>query len=295
MTLPSCHLSRPAPLHSAFCILHFAFALLLLVGCANQPAAPVTPATHPAPADRPTLQVPLAPVPPQVSADPADPAWSGAAAIDHLTLAKGSRPTDSALPTEIRLLWDRDWLYIRFINTGPEPYAPFGKERDALHFKGDAAEVFIDAVGDGKQWYELQQSPAGGLLDQNTTLTSESLCDANGRLLPIVFNRNYWPNLSYEIAGVRNAASSQQHGDHWVWIADFALPAKSILKRSGLTQYQPMPLRINLIRYHNTAHLNDPANRLIAMNWSTVVFGCPHQSPAAMGTITLVNNAPASR
>jgi hypothetical protein len=218
----------------------------------------------------------------------ADPAWKRAAVISGLSLALNSPPDDQPLATEIRLLWDRDWLYVRFINTGPEPYSPFGVKRDALHYKGDAVEVFLDPVGDGKQYFEFQQSSAGGILDQNTLLTADAESDANGRLTQAVLQRDYWPNLGFDMPGVRNAVGLSRNGDQHTWIADFAFPAEGILKRTGKKNYEPMTLRINLVRYHWTGPLEDASRKLVAMNWAPVVFGCPHQSPAAMGTIELV-------
>lgn len=261
-------------------------ALLLACGCAHRPS--FGSAAY-------RLQVPRAKVAPQVSADPADPAWQFAPQVQQFTLALHSEPGDSPLPTRVALQWDADWLYIRFICTGPKPYAPFGNKRDGLHYKGDAVEIFCDPVGDGRQYFELQQSPVGGLLDQNTLLTTDAYSDAEGRILPIVFQRDYWPNLGYDMPGIRGAAQARQTGGQWEWIADFALPAAAVLKRKGLTHYEPMQLRLNLIRYHSVAPVGDPGWRLIAMNWAPVTWGCPHQSPAAMGFVTLVNTTAAQR
>jgi hypothetical protein len=230
---------------------------------------------------------------PQVTGDPDDPAWSHAATIGHLGLAVDP-PADvpahlQPLPTKVQLLWDADWLYIRFRNLGARPEAPFGDQRDGLHYKGDAVEVFLDPAGDGRQYFEFQQSPAGGLLDQNTLLTADARSDAEGRLVEAVRERDYWPNLGYDMPGVRVASRSvQQQDGQWLWVADFALPARQVLKRVGRTQFGPMAMRINLVRYDWTGEFETSSRRLIPMNWSPVTWGCPHQSPAAMGTIELV-------
>lgn len=236
----------------------------------------------------PSARVLFATVTPRVDADPQDPAWSQPATIDAFTLAKHSNASDKVLPTQVRLLWDKDWLYIRFTSTGPEPYAPFGDTRDALHYQGDVVEVFLDPVGDGRQYFEIQQSPAGGVLDLNTTLTAEARSDKDGRLVAEVLSRDYWPNRSYDMPKLRVASRSVRHADVHVWTADFALPAPEVLKRLGKKRFEPMSLRANLIRYHALDKVGTPGWRLIAMNWSPVKFGCPHQSPAAMGTLELI-------
>jgi hypothetical protein len=263
-------------------------AVLATGGCASGNQSPK-------PANTPAIRVPLADVTPKVSADENDPAWVNAAVISEFGLALRSPPSDRPLPTQVRLLWDHDWLYIRFISTGPEPYSPYGKEHDARHYRGDAVEVFLDPVGDGKQYFEFQQSPVGGLLDQNTLLTTDARSDADGRLTPAVLQKDYWPNLGFDMPGVRNGVGIVRKDDQYTWVADFAFPAAGILKRTGKKNYEPMTLRLNLIRYHYTGPLEDANRKLIAMNWSPVVFGCPHQSPVAMGTIELVNVLPGDR
>jgi len=213
-----------------------------------------------------------------------------------MSLALGSPAEDRPLPTEVRLLWDADYLYIRFTSIcETEPYSPFGTTRDAKHYQGDAVEVFLDPVGDGRQYFELQQSPAGGILDQNTLLTAEARYDATGRLVPDLLKRDYWPNLGYEMAGLRNASRVERQGNQYVWIADFALPAKAVLHRMGRDAFAPMSLRLDVLRYHNTGPIEEKTRRLIAMNWKPVTFGCPHQSPGAFGKIELVNETVPAR
>ena len=240
---------------------------------------------------RPTLQIFRATVIPKVSADPADPAWARLAEIKELTLSLHSNPADQPLPTMISLQWDEQWLYIRFACKGPKPYAPFGKEHDALHYQGDAVEVFLDPVGDGRQYFEIQLSPANGVLDQNTLIMTEPKADAEGRLVESVFKRDYWPNRGYDMEGLRTACSVNGQGEEFLWIADVALPAKAVLKRIGKEKFESMSVRMNLMRYHWTGPLEDAGRRLIPMNWAAVKFGCPHQSAAAMGRIILVNKS----
>ena len=226
--------------------------------------------------------------PPEMTADAGDPAWDGATVIRGLGLALHSPAWDQQPPTTVALLWDRDYLYVRFTSTtSAEPVSPYGTQHDAKHYMGDVVEIFLDPVGDGRQYFEIQQSPAGGILDQNTTLTAAANSDSEGRLLPQVLAKDYWPNLSYDMPGLRNASHYERHGDAWVWIADFALPAKAVLKRVGESNFSPRTLRLNLVRYAHLAHPSDPNHAMIAMNWSPVKWGCPHQSPAAMRTIRL--------
>jgi hypothetical protein len=226
---------------------------------------------------------------PAVTAAADDPAWAGAPQIDQLTLPFGSKQADQILPTQIAVRWDAEWLYIRFTSTGAMPYSPFGDQRDATHYQGDAVEVFLDPVGDGRQYFELQLSPANGVFDQNTLITTEPKSDSKGRLVGSVLATDYWPNVGYDMKGLRTASRVTGEGAAAVWIADFAIPAEAALRRLGKKQFaEGMALRINFLRYHWTGPKEDTKRKLIPMNWSPVVFGCPHQSPAAMGLVTLV-------
>jgi hypothetical protein len=237
------------------------------------------------------LRVPLATVVPEVTAAADDPAWADGVQIDHLTLPADSQlADDEPLPTQIALRWDADWLYIRFTSTGAVPYSPFGDRRDAPHYLGDVVEVFLDPTGDGRQFFELQLSPANGLFDQNILLTTDAVSDAEGLLVNRILSRDYWPNTGYNMKDLRTASLVSGEGPTSIWIADFAIPAKAALRRIGKTQFEKgLSLRVNLLRYRWTAPRQDTSRRLLAMNWSPVVFGCPHISPAAMGMLTLVN------
>ncbi len=237
----------------------------------------------------PTIRIPRTTQSPSLTADVNDPAWAGAATIPTLGLPFGAPASQTPLPTEVKLLWDSQWLYVRFICTGPEPYAPFGQTRDARHYQGDVAEIFLEPVGDGRQYFEVQLSPAGGVFDQNTLLTGEARSDARGRLVPQVLAKDYWPNPDYTMPELRTAASVARRGDRYVWIADFALPAAAALKRTGAKAYHPMTLRMNLLRYHHSGPVTDKTRKLLAMNWAPVTQGCPHQSPAAMGKVELID------
>jgi hypothetical protein len=61
-------------------------------------------------------------------------------------------------------------------------------------------------------------------------------------------------------------------------------------RRFGKTEYSPGTLRINFLRYDWKLDPKDPDGKreLTAMNWSPVLYGCPHVSPKAMGYLKLV-------
>lgn len=245
----------------------------------------------------PAISVPLADVTPELGSDADHLSWRGAARITHLLPALVAKPEESdvgippnpkrlALETEVLLMWQATTLYVRFICRDEDIYAPYDQQRDAPHYMGDVVEVFIDAVGDGRQWFEIQVNPNGGVLDLNTVMSISPRSDELG-LLTDESNRNYWSNRSYDLTGLRTATRRIEDG----WIADFALPASVVLRRHEDRSFSAgQTLRLNLIRYDRpiTPPGANPTRPGMGC-WSPVVFGRPHRSPDRMGEISLVD------
>jgi len=240
-------------------------------------------------APRPAVSAPFAEIEPLVTASPDDPAWGGAAVIPALTLSLGDGAKGlSPLPTSVKLLWDKQYLYIRFICSATRIISPYTKHDDPL-YKGDVAEVFLDAKGDARQWIEVEVSPKNVVYDGMTTLTAAPESDVNLILDGDIISRDYWANPSWNLDKLRTAASIQKtDGRVTGWIVDLALPAGPTLQRLGMSQFGPMKMKINFLRYEYEP-AGDPKspNTLYAMNWAPVMYGCPHISPQAMGTVEL--------
>jgi hypothetical protein len=225
----------------------------------------------------------------RVSAEPADPAWADAPTIASLPLSLGPEANGlTALPTQVKLLWDSDYLYIRFLCTSTEIYSPYKTHDDPI-YKGDCVEMFLDVKGDARQWIELEVSPSNVTFDQVMTLTADPASDADLILTPALRGRDLWRDLSWTLDGLRTAATLQKSGKRATgWTVDIALPAKPTLRRLGLDHFAPMTLRANFLRYEYPSATNGGKRPLIAMNWSPVRWGCPHISPQAMGYLELV-------
>jgi hypothetical protein len=241
----------------------------------------------------PSVQVPHADRAPAINAAPGDPSWSGAAKIDSLQLSENASPGLKAIPqTAVLLQWDRANLYVRFVCEGDaEIYSPFSG-RDAPYYKGDVVEVFLDVIGDGREYVELEVSPNNGVLDQIYLCTTEPKCGANGVLEAGIIDRDLWIFPSWNLDGLRTAARRNGKGG---WIVDMAIPA-SILKRTGRKEFGPMAIRANFLRYdyprkeQGARGGND--REFVPLNWSSVEAGCPHISPSRMGRLQLVENSP---
>jgi hypothetical protein len=243
----------------------------------------------------PVLEVPYTHVPPAITGAADDPIWDHATVITKLTVAPGKltgwKTVPVALPTEVKLLWDPHYLYVRFVCEGDEIYVPF-KGRDKPHYKGDVVEVFIDPIGDARQYVEIELTPKNDILDQIILLTApEPENGPDGVLLEKLYRRDLWVFPQWNLSGLRTATrrSVLPNGKRG-WIADLALPADPLLRRLGTKSFSPMRLKMNFLRYEWPKSPKDSREPrlLIPMNWSPVRSGCPHIAPVTMGSVHLL-------
>jgi hypothetical protein len=208
-----------------------------------------------------------------------------------LGLAQGEASAGlKPMPTQVRLLWSKNGLYLSFRCVDNAIFTP-EKGRDAPIWKGDVVEVFLDAKGDARQWIELQVNPNGDQFDQLATLTATPQSNENLILKDEVMNRDLWTNLSWnlenwQVSARKNLAVPTAQTSSWR--VDMRIPPDA-LRRLGLSEFAPMTLRLNLVRYKYlpTGDTKNP-RRLLAMNWAPTMFGCPHISPQAMGFVQLM-------
>ena len=166
-------------------------------------------------------------------------------------------------------------------------YGPFGAQPNAPHFKGDTCEIFIDPVGDGGQWLELQLSPDNGVFSKLFLVTAPNDQTAPDGTYAPELGPNVWEFEGWSLEGLQTATGRFNGGQGAGWIADFALPAASLLKRLGRKEFAPMTMRANLLRY-DWPQGEQGKRALVSTNWAPVKLGRPHRSPAAMGFLELV-------
>ena len=245
----------------------------------------------------PSITVPEAKLAPLLTAKPDDPAWKSGTPV-VLTQASIGTPTallSSPPPkTEVRLLWDASDLYVRFTCAEvTAPYFPPATSPDAPHiYAGDAVEFFLDPVGDSRQWFEFQFNARNDRFAQITVCTAEPKWDASQRLLSDFIARDLWAYPMPNPEQVRSAAAWLPEAK--AWIVDIALPAATVLKRTGLKKFAPMQLRGNLIRYEWLEPSPGAKRELLSLNWSPTPRYVPHRCPTAFGFIKLTGVASSS-
>jgi hypothetical protein len=92
-----------------------------------------------------------------------EPSWQTAASSSPFAGADG-RAADAANATTVRTLWDDKNLYVGFHVLDKSIESTF-KSRDDELWTQDVVEVYLDALADGKDYIELQVSPANVVFD----------------------------------------------------------------------------------------------------------------------------------
>jgi hypothetical protein len=240
----------------------------------------------------PALAVPHTAVPPVIDGSLTDEVWLAAASLPALLPALGAAAGPiAALPTTVRVLWDEQYLYVGFECMDSDIFCTGTRKHDELLFQEDVCEVFIDGVGDGRQYVEVQVNPAGVNLDLMYVFTRDADYTPEMRLTPELCRTDRWKFLEWEMTGLRTAARTNASG----WTAELAIPAESIMKRKDSPVFLPAEIRANFIRYDWPVSLATRQRDLLQQNWSPVLIGNPHNSPARMGRLMLMPPAKGSK
>lgn len=153
---------RPYPLVMA------AFLASATGGCRDELAGP---GRHPpvrlpgqpaaASAPPPEYALAFAPSPPQLDGQLDDAVWARAQPVVLRGSFDGAHPR---LRTELRMLYDRDFLYAAFDCEDPDVWGTL-LERDQPLYTQEVVELFVDADGDGRAYQELEVSPHNVVFD----------------------------------------------------------------------------------------------------------------------------------
>ncbi len=99
----------------------------------------------------------------QVDGDLGDPAWAQAVVSSPFPAAGGG-PGDPARAVTVRSLWDDTHLYFAFDVRDQQIGSTFTKRDDEL-WNQDCVELYLDGAADGKDYLEIQVSPANVVFD----------------------------------------------------------------------------------------------------------------------------------
>jgi hypothetical protein len=165
--------------------------------------------------NRPLVDVPATDPPPVVDGRLDDRCWRGAALISNFTQVlpeEGAPPTES---TEVRLLRNRDYLFIgvRCSDHTPERVTAKSLQHDSYFDSDDKVQVVLDTFDRQREGYYFAVNPAG--------TRAEGLVEDSRRENPL------WDTIWWARARV----------DGQGWTAEIAIPFKSLSFQRGAGQW----------------------------------------------------------
>jgi hypothetical protein len=166
----------------------------------------VPPFLRPAGTHRPSIRIVKTDSPPIIDGELEDAVWEGAALITQLAQVEpraGDPPTEE---TEIRLLYDRDYLYLGLRCYDREPEAILAREmvRDVDLTTDDRVSLVVDTYHDLKNGYLFSVNPNGSRWD--------------ALIEPGEGFRDEWDGIWYAKARI----------DEKGWSAEIAIPYKTV-------------------------------------------------------------------
>jgi len=228
----------------------------------------------------PRAEAPFAIRLPVVDGSLDDPAWAAARPLRFWSAVESRFDGD----TEARILWARDGVYIAFRAVDRTPAFGHCKVGEPVYLE-DAFEVFIDQMGDHRQWYEVQASPAGQVFCKTYVLTGRPRVTREGRLEQAFVDRQLWRYDEKLPADFR--ISSRLDRKTGIWTLEMFLPASMVNRRRGGAPMSPCTWRLNLARHDWDLPKDAPQRKCRFLYWAPVLDGHPHISPLRMGYLTL--------
>jgi len=256
--------------------------MILMTGCASS--------SPPADIQR-SLVAKMVKSPPVLDGKLDDPAWPDAEVTERFGApfppGNAEMAGRSDYATDVRVLWDKDHIYVGFKCLAPTIFATMTNRDDNL-YEQDVTEVFLDVGTDNTHFAELQASPNAVLMDCYHTWNPAPTYAAD----KIDWNKNagHVIDKDWNLTGFAAAtAPIMVDGAQVGWTTEMAIPLADLLQRRGLSTQltRGQCIRANFLRY---IWLEGPdAGKRVhhQLNWSPVMQGCPHISPMAMRTILL--------
>jgi hypothetical protein len=90
--------------------------------------------------------------------------WKQAVLISNFEDIEGAAKPKPTFRTEVKMMWDSQYLYIGAVLEEPHLWGTLKKHDDIIYRDHDF-EVFIDPMGDGEQYFEIEINVLGTIMD----------------------------------------------------------------------------------------------------------------------------------
>lgn len=140
-----------------------------------------------------------------LSASAEDAFWAAIGPVSFHEVATGAAPEQA---TDLRLAWDERELRVLLDAQDARPWATI-TERDGPLWEEEVVEVFLDPVGDARNYFEIEVNPLGTVLDL--------VCRKN--------RSGYAKDFAWECEALRTFVRRTASG----WTAELAIPFASLI------------------------------------------------------------------
>lgn len=166
-------------------------------------------------------------------------AWQKATPITHFVDISGEDFPAPRYPTEARMLWDDNYLYVAATLSDPHVWADL-TERDAVVYYNNDFEVFIDPDGDAQNYFEIEVNALANVFDLSIARPYRA---PHGTFVQFQWN---CPGLQVatRVDGTLNDASDTDKG----WTVEMAIPRKALANDFGNVLEAGKTLRLGFSR-----------------------------------------------
>jgi hypothetical protein len=176
--------------------------------------------------------------PPVIDGDITEPVWQKAKWTSIFKDIEGEGKPRPVYPTKVKMLWDDSCLYIAAKITEPNVWATLTNHDDIVFHDNDF-EVFIDPIGAGQPYYEIEVNALNTIFDL---------------MLKIPYRDGGSADIGWNVKGLRSAVKVQgtindPSDKDKGWTVEMAIPFKSMALVSGeKTPMNSETWRINFSR-----------------------------------------------
>ncbi len=186
--------------------------------------------------------------------------------------------------TEARFLWTEKGIYVAFVVKESTPVFGHSPKGEAL-YQEDCVELFLDVMGDHRQFWEIQVDPAGQTYFRNHVLTAPPRLTAEQRITEEFRVSELWRYDVDPPEGSKIVCNLDRQAG--LWTVEMFLPSSFVNRRRGGADLEPGIVRMNLARNDWSLAKEEPNREPRYQYWASVLPGHAHLSPLAMGYLEL--------
>ena len=164
--------------------------------------------------------------------------WKQAVLISNFEDIEGAAKPKPTFSTEVKMMWDSQYLYIGAVLEEPHLWGTLKKHDDIIYRDHDF-EVFIDPMGDGEQYFEIEINVLGTIMDlfMNKPYKKGGTFDMG------------WNTTGIQSKVIANGTINNNSDIDSSWTVEMAIPFTAISRNNRIASPSTTnPWRINFSR-----------------------------------------------